>query len=390
MSKFEQEKRVKSGIRTGLVGLATNVFLLIIKLIAGLTAGSVSILVDAMNSLGDSASSLFTIGGFYVANKPADREHPYGHQRAEYISGLFIAITILIVGFQFLLQSINRILNPTSVYSSRLVLILLVISILMKVSLGFYYQNRSKQMSTQSNTVLALKKDSYNDALMTLVIIISYYIEIQFGWYIDGYVGAGVAIVILYSGFHSILDSFNDLLGTRPDVHLISKMQEVLDSFKIPIGYHDLIIHKYGPNKVFATVDIEIDSRLTLVKAHKIIDEIEQEFEKQFNIKLVGHLDPIVLDDEEQNQIYTLVKNVLKSYHSDFHFHDFRVKKFEDEKEIHFDVVVPNDVKENDQELHYKITSDIYREFNDYPIYIKFDRDYILDEVNKRKDEHPE
>src|SRR5699024_6482041 len=121
--------------------------------------------------------------------------------------------------------------------------------------------------------------------------------------------------------------------------------------------------------------------------AHKVIDEIEQEFEKQFNIKLVGHLDPIILDDEEQNKIYALIKDTLKSYHSNFHFHDFRIKKFGDTKEIHFDVVVPSDVKETDQELHYKITSDIYREFNEYPIRIKFDRDYILDEVNKFKDE---
>lgn len=385
LSKFEQEERVKSGIQTGFIGLLVNVILLIIKLIAGLTAGSVSILVDAMNSLGDTASSFFTIGGFYVSNKPADREHPYGHQRAEYISGLFIAIIILIVGFQFLLQSINRILNPSSVYSSRLVLFLLIISILLKFGLGFYYGYRSKQMTTQSNTVLALKKDSFNDALMTLVIIISYSIEIQFGWYIDGYVGAGVALFVIYSGFRSILDSSDDLLGTRPDVQMIKRMQEVLDSFETPIGYHDLLIHKYGPNKIFATVDIEIDSRLSLIQAHRVIDEIEQEFEKQFNIKLVGHLDPIILDDEEQNKIYALIKNILKSYHSGYHFHDFRIKTNGDEKEIHFDVVVPTDVEETDQELHYKITSDIYREFNEYPIYIKFDRDYILDEVNKHK-----
>ena len=386
LSKFEQEERVKSGIQTGFIGLVVNIVLLTIKLIAGLTAGSVSILVDAMNSLGDTASSFFTIGGFYVSNKPADREHPYGHQRAEYISGLFIAIIILIVGFQFLLQSINRIFNPMSVYSSGLVLLLLIISILLKIGLGFYYQHRSKQMATQSNTVLALKKDSFNDALMTLVIIASYYIEIKFGWYIDGYVGAGVALFIIYSGFRSILDSSDDLLGTRPDVQMILRMREVLDSFETPIGYHDLLIHKYGPNKVFATVDIEIDSRLSLIQAHRVIDEIEQEFEKQFNIKLVGHLDPIILDDEEQNKIYALVKNVLKTYHSNFHFHDFRIKGNDEKKEIHFDVVVPTDVVETDQELHYKIISDIYSEFNEYPVRIKFDRDYILDEVNKIKE----
>jgi len=337
-----------------------------------------------MNSLGDSASSLFTIGGFYVSNKPADREHPYGHQRAEYISGLFIAIIILIVGFQFLLQSIERILNPTSVYSSRLVLVLLVLSILMKLILGLYYQKRSNQFNQPSNTLRALMVDSYSDALMTLVIVVSYFIEIQFGCYIVVYVGAVIALLILYSGFRSILESSNDLIGTRPDTELIGRMQKVLDSFDGPIGYHDLIIHKYGPNKVFATVDIEIDSRWSLIQAHKVIDEIEQEFKKQFNITLVGHLDPIILDDDKQNKIYSLVKKVLKTYHPDFHFHDFRVKKFENEKEIHFDVVVPNEVTETDQELYDKITSDIYKEFNEYPIFIKFDRDYILDEVEQK------
>lgn len=380
MSKYEQEKRTAEGIRTGLIGLLINLFLTVVKLVAGFTAGSVSILADAMNSLGDSASSLLTIGGFYVANKPADREHPYGHQRAEYISGLFIAIIILIVGFQFLLQSARRILNPESVVSSRMVFILLVLSIAIKIMLGLYYQNRSKQMSTRSNTVLALMKDSYNDALMTFVIISSYVIEIKFGWYIDGYVGAAVALFILYSGFKSILDSSNDLLGARPDRTLIANMQEVLDSIDGPIGYHDLIIHKYGPNKVFATVDIEIDSKWTLLQAHKVIDNIENEFERQFYIKLVCHLDPIVLDDDEQNRIYALVKKVLKSYDSGFHFHDFRLKKLDGEKQIHFDVVVPDTVTETNLELHYKISSDIYREFNEYPVVIQFDRDYILDE----------
>ena len=385
MSKLEQQRRTSEGIRTGVIGLLTNVFLTIIKLFAGFTAGSVSILADAMNSLGDSASSLLTIGGFYVANKPADREHPFGHQRAEYISGLFIAIIILIVGFQFFLQSIRRILNPESVLGSRVVFFLLVISIVVKILLAIFYKNRSKQMETQSNAVVALMKDSYNDALMTLVIIFSYFIEIRFDVYIDGYIGAVISLFILYSGFKSILDSSHDLLGARPDRDLIRRMKEVLDSYDGPIGYHDLIIHKYGPNKVFATVDIEIDSKWSLIQAHKVIDNIEYEFEKQFNIKLVCHLDPIILDDDEQNEIYALVKKVLKSYDTSFHFHDFRVKKFNEEKEIHFDVVVPDTVTETNIELQYKISSDIYREFNDYPVFIEFDRDYILDEDKTHK-----
>lgn len=376
--KNEQEKRVRSGIRSGLVGLITNIILAIIKVAAGLMAGSVSILADAVNSIGDSASGVLTIGGFYIANKPADKEHPYGHQRAEYISGLFIAIIILIVGLEFLSSSVQKILNPTSVVSSRLVLLLLFLSVLTKAGLAICYHNLDKKMTDQSNIVESLVKDSINDILMTSVIIISYFIEIQFGWYIDGYVGAGVALFIVYSGITSIIDSSNDLLGTRPDPELVHQMQEVLNGYDNIVGYHDLLIHKYGPNKIFVTVDIEIDSRWSLVEAHKVLDEIERDFEEKFNIKTVCHLDPIVLHDEEQNEIYSFIKKTLKSYDKDFHFHDFQV--MEEEQEIHFDVVIPNSVEISDEELYNQIENDFKNRYKSYKLVIKFDHNYILEE----------
>jgi len=379
MGQTEQDRRSREGIMTGIVGVLANVLLVIIKLIAGFTANSVSILADGMNNLGDTAGALLAIGGFYVANKPADHEHPYGHQRAEYISGLFTAIIILIVGVQFLITSIEKIINPTSVQSSQLVFILLTVSIMIKASLGVYYYWKNKNLESSSNSIRALVKDSFYDTLINLVIIISYVIEIEWGLYIDGYIGVFVALFILYGGVTSIIDASNDLLGKRPSPELIQKMQEVLDSYDTPVGYHDLILHQYGPNKYFATVDIEIDSRWNLVRAHRVIDSIEKEFQKQFNIVLVGHLDPVELDDDEQNEIYELIKKTLKSYDEDFHFHDFRVENFGDRKEILFDVVVPDSVDLSDEELYDKITQDLYSEISYYPIHIKFDRDYMLD-----------
>lgn len=380
MSYNEQNHRTRIGIGIGIVGLITNLALVIIKLIAGLLAGSVSILADAMNSLGDSAGALLTIGGFYVANKPPDCEHPYGHQRAEYISGLFTAIIILVVGFQFLISSIEKILNPIGVESSKIVLTLLIVSIVIKAGLGLYYYQKNKRMNGFSNAIEALTKDSIYDTLMNFVIIISYIIEIQFNWYIDGYIGALVALIILYGGITSIIESSNVLLGTRPHPKLVDEMQEILDSYNKLVGYHDLILHKYGPNKIFATVDIEIDASWGLIEAHRVIDSIEKEFYENFGIRLVGHLDPVELYDEEQNKIYTYIKKTLKSYEKNFHFHDLRIENKNDEKEIVFDVTVPDDVNKSDETLYKMISSDLSEKLNAYQIKIHFDHDYFLKE----------
>lgn len=380
MPENQQEKRTRDGIGTGLVGLIVNLILVGIKLIAGFIAGSVSILADAMNSLGDSAGAVLTIGGFYIANKPADREHPYGHQRAEYISGLFTAIIILIVGFQFLISSIEKIIEPTKVESSRVVIFLLVLSILIKIALGVYYQQKNKKIIGSSQAIEALMKDSIFDVLINLVIIVSYLIEIQTGWLIDGYMGAIVALIILYGGITTIIESSNDLLGTRPDPELIDKMQKVFDSYSDLVGYHDLILHKYGPNKIFAAVDLEIDSRWNLVEAHEIIDAIEKEFYEKFGIRLVGHLDPVELDDDELNEIHGIIKNTLKSYEHKFHFHDLRMEKEEEEVFIAFDVTVPDEVEASDEELFMRISNDLANKNVAFPFRIHFDHVYFLKE----------
>lgn len=380
MPEFQQEKRTKDGIATGLVGLLVNLILVGIKITAGVIAGSVSILADAMNSLGDSASAILTIGGFYIANKPPDREHPYGHQRAEYISGLFTAIIILLVGFQFFTTSIQKIINPIKVESSSLVLVLLIVSILLKILLGSYYHRKNKQIEGASKAIEALIKDSFFDVLINLVIILSYLIEIQTGWLIDGYVGAIVASIILHGGISMIIETSNDLLGTRPDSELIDKMQKVLDSYSDLVGYHDLILHKYGPNKIFATVDLEIDARWDIVKAHEVIDAIEKEFFQKFGIKLVGHIDPVELDDDELNEIHGSIKKLLKSYPFDFHFHDLRIETEDEQDFVAFDVTVPNEVEETAEELYLRITSDLSKKITKYPFRIQFDYDYFLKE----------
>lgn len=381
LSKTRQHLRVRTGINSGLVGLIVNILLVAIKLIAGFTANSVAILADAMNSLGDGLSAILTIGGFYVASKPADREHPFGHQRAEYISGLFTAIIILFVGFQFLLASIEKIQSPQSVEKSTLVLFLLILSISIKAGLGIYYYRKNNKMDSKSSAIDALMKDSFYDVIINLVIIVSYIVEVQYDLYIDGYIGILVALFILFGGFSTIIESSNDLLGTRPNPELVKKMQNVLDSYEDLVGYHDLILHRYGPNKLFATVDIEVDSRWDLIEAHQVIDAIEVEFKEKFDIVLVGHLDPIVLNDDEQNELYKIIKNILKSYDGSFHFHDFRVEDHEDIKYVYFDVVVPDAIDVSDKRIYEKIEKDVNEVTKQKVVlHIEFDRNYVLEE----------
>lgn len=381
MGQDEQQIRVKEGIRTGVFGLLTNIILVIIKLIAGFMGNSVSIMADAMNSLGDTFNSILTIMGFHIASKPADREHPYGHQRAEYLSGLFTAIIISFVGLQFLINSIQKIFKPEGVNRSTLVLALLILSILIKAGLAYFYYKKNKNMTTHSTAIETLMKDSLYDMFMNLVIIVSYIVEIQFGWLIDGFVGVFVAAIILRGGYDSIKDSSNDLLGTRPDPDLIHQMEEVLNSYDNLIGYHDLVLHKYGPNMFFATVDIEVDSSWDLLHAHQVMDTIEKEFKYKFAILLATHLDPIVLNDDNQNALYKAIKKTLKSYDENFHFHDFRVKGADTKTIIYFDVVVPDSIKLSNEELYQKITQDVYYKIgHEYNMHIEFDRDYVLSE----------
>lgn len=371
--------RVQTGMKSGIVGLFTNLLLVFIKVFAGIKVGSVSILADAINSFGDSAGALLTIGGFYIANKPADEEHPYGHQRAEYISGLILSIIIIIVGVEFFMSSIEKIMNPTSVESSKIVFYILIVSILVKVALAFYYRFLNKKIKTGSVIIEALVKDSLNDALMTSVIILSYFAETQFGWYIDGFVGAAVAFIVILVGIQSIIESSNNLLGVRPNKELVKEMQKVLDSYDSIVDYHDLLIHKYGPDNYFVTVHIEMDARWSLLEAHAVIDQIEEEFQEKFNSSTVCHLDPIVLNNDKYNDIYMTVKQTLKKEDEKFNFHDFRVIEEQDKNQIHLDVVVPRHIQSTDDEIYQLLKDALKEKYSEFSLILKYDRNYLLD-----------
>lgn len=374
-----EEARMRLGIVSGRVGLVSNLLLFIIKLIAGTMSGSISIITDGMNNLGDSASSLLTLFGFRAASKPADKEHPYGHERSEYITGLLISVIIIYVGIQFFTSSIQQILNPTSLNASLIVFALLVMSIIAKMMQGNFYRTAAK--SIHSNTLHGAAQDSINDVYVTTIVLISAMVETFTGWRIDGYAGALLSIIIVYSGIQAINDSINDLLGTRPSKDEIHEMKELLDQYNSIVGYHDLLVHNYGPNKTFATIHIEIDDSWDMKHAHRVIHDIEVDFVEKLGVELVCHVDPIAIQNEEHTAIYRQVKQILKSLNLALTFHDFKVERIDDENHITFDVVVPDNVEKTNDELLRMIQEKIHQQIGCYKLIIEFDRLDLLKEV---------
>lgn len=375
----KEQQRNKTGILAGSIGIVSNLLLFIIKVIAGYTARSISIMADAVNSLSDGVSSLLTILGFHWASKPADKEHPYGHQRAEYISGFIVAIIIIFIGFQFLIQSITKIINPTAVLLSPLVFWILIISVLFKLIQGWIYHHLA--LAIQSNALVALRKDSFNDVLMTSAIVLSVLLENWTGWHLDGYVGSLIAVYIIYSGVQSIQASISDLLGERPHTELTRQMIAILKRYPQVLDYHDLDVHKYGPETFHASIHLEVDAKMSLVDAHRLSSKVERDFADELNVKLVSHVDPIQFDDSEVNDLHYKIKKLLRSYNEDYRFHDLHLLDRETEQpRIIFDVVVPEDETLNNEELYGKIAKDIHAFMPDAKIEIDFDRVYLLED----------
>ena len=345
----EKELRATFGMLAGNVGLFSNFLLFGMKLVIGLISGSVSIIADAMNNLSDSASSILTLVGFRIAAKPADQRHPYGHQRSEYITGLIISLIILFVGGQFLITSAERIFQRESLQTSPLMFIILMLSIGIKVAQGYFYRETARHI--ESKTLLASAKDSFNDVYTTITVLVSTVIEQLTGWQIDGYTGVIIALYIIFSGIQMLSGFINELLGVRPSKEEITKMSDYLDNQQSLIGYHDLLVHNYGPEKKFATVHIEIDDSWSLNQSHRVINDIEKYFKNELNVNLVCHLDPIAIRSEEQTKVYKIVKKLLESYGLNLQLHDFRIENKTDKSLIQFDVVVPENMTLTNEQL---------------------------------------
>ena len=322
----------------GIVGIVTNLVLFIIKLSVGLFSNSISILADAFNNLSDAASSIITIIGFKMANKPADAEHPFGHGRIEYITAMIVSFMVMLVGLQFVKTSFQKIINPTLVTFELWPFILLLISIGFKFWLSKF--NKAIGNKINSSTLKATATDAMGDVFTSTTVVISFLISKFTTLPIDGYIGIVVALAIVYSGFSLIKETLSPLLGEPPDPVLVSDITDMVMSYDNITGIHDLIVHNYGPGRIMASIHAEIPSNIDIMEIHHIIDTAEREISKKLNIYLVIHMDPICVDTDEIIEARNIVKDVLSKYEDVKSFHDFRVVGENNNKNLIFDIEV--------------------------------------------------
>ncbi|MBE6796449.1 MAG: cation transporter [Ruminococcaceae bacterium] len=341
--------REKYGRLAGIVGIICNIFLSIAKFIIGSLAHSVSITADATNNITDAGSSVVTLIGFRLSEKPADEDHPYGHARIEYITGLIVSFLIILIGYDSLKSAVDKILNPEDIKFSYAAVIVLILSIAIKLWLSSFNNTLGKKI--KSKALSATAADSRNDCISTGAVLVSTLVSHYTDINLDGYIGAFVGLFIIYSGISLVRETVGPLLGQAPSKEMYEKIEKEILSYENVLGIHDLMVHSYGPDSYFASAHIEMDARLDVLICHEIMDTIERDFLSKFNIHLVVHLDPTVLDCEETNNLKELVRDILYDIDPIITFHDFRVVFGDKTKNVLFDVVVPPKYKYTDFEL---------------------------------------
>lgn len=368
--------RTAYGALCGAVGIASNLFIAGIKILAGLLSGSIAIIADGINSLTDGGSSVITLLAFRFANAPADPEHPFGHERLEYISGLLVSIIILIIGGFLAESSIKKIINPSPIETNNFyfLLVILITAIFIKIWQCLFYRKAGKKIN--SKALIASSFDSLTDVLSTISVLVSLIIAHLWGILIDGYIGLAVSLFIIYSGIKLVKDTISPLLGEAPSDELVQMIKNKLSTYKDVLGYHDLVIHSYGPANNFVTVHVEVDANIDIIISHEMIDTIEQDFLNDLNVNVVIHLDPIVIDEETMS-LKEKVSDIIKEIDPLINFHDFRVVKGIKQTKILFDVAVPNKFRIKDKDLRELLTTKIQQINENFSVYIVIDHNYL-------------
>lgn len=341
--------RAAIGTLSGSVGIVCNLLLFAIKLAAGTLAGSVSITADALNNLSDASGSIVTLAGFRLAGKPADEHHPYGHARYEYLTGLAVAAMIVVIGFELAKTSVEKILTPTPVLLTGLTAALLLCSIGIKLWMFFF--NRSLGTGIHSSALLATAADSRNDCVATSAVLCAALLEHFFHLRVDGFFGLGVALFVLYSGCSLARDTISPLLGENADPELRSRLIDFVKSHPRVLGYHDLLVHDYGPGQRFATLHVEMDYREDPMECHEFIDKMEWECLNRFGLHLVIHYDPIITDDPELDRLKETCSGLLKQQDGRLCLHDFRLVPGKSHMNLIFEVPLPRDLQGQEQSI---------------------------------------
>lgn len=368
-----QNPAVRSSIGklAGLTGIVCNCLLTVLKLVIGLLVGSMAIIADGVNNLSDAASSLTTLLGFRMAQRPADKQHPYGHARYEYLSGLAVAALILLIGAELVKSSIAKIINPEPIDISAATIALLAASVAVKLWMSGFYKTLGKKIN--STALYATSVDSRNDVISTCAVLLGCLVNYFFGLNIDGYVGLAVAIFILYSSVGIAKDTISPLLGQQADDELVDKITELVLSHEKVLGVHDLLVHDYGPGRCYASAHVELSADEDPMACHDIIDDIECDVLEKMNVHFVIHYDPVVQNDAEQNEMRRTVGEIIRELNPAFSIHDFRIVRGSAQSKLVFDLGVPYSMIEKKKEIKERIDAALNERGKKYITIIRFD-----------------
>ncbi len=353
---MSNDKRSDTGKKAGIIGIVANVLLAGGKLFAGIISGSVSIIADSINNFTDSLSSVITLIGFKASQKPADNDHPFGHARYEYIAGLIISMLVILVGFELGKSSIEKIITPSPITFSILISVILGVSAVVKFLLFLFNLKTAKSINSEALKATAI--DCRNDAIVTTTVLIAMITEWKTGFSIDGYMGALIALFIMYSGIKLTLETISPILGKKNDTELRNKILEKIKEYPIVIGYHDLMIHDYGPGVSFCSIHFEIDKNLDPLYVHEIIDKFEREF-LEMGVTLTVHYDPVVTDSLELNALKHAVISTLVNFDNRLSTHDFRSIPCDGFTKVFFDVPLPCDLEGKKEEIIKRVNASL-------------------------------
>lgn len=358
----------------GIVGIISNVLLCTAKIIVGVISNSIAIIADGINNLTDAASSIITVLGFKFASMPADEEHPYGHARIEYLAGLFISFGIIIVGVQLFLSSVQKIRQPEPAEYTAVTIVILVAAIAIKLWQSYFNINLGKHID--SLTLIAAGIDSRNDVIATAAVLVSVMISKFAGVYTDGWMGCAVAVFIIWSGISLVRETISPLLGEAPAEELVQDITERILNTDGVLGIHDIMVHNYGPGKIFATVHVEVSAEQDIMESHDMVDNIEREISEALNISLVIHTDPVKTDDPLLNRLRDIITQEVAGISGVCDMHDFRIGVGPTHTNIIFDLVRTPECTLKESEIKARVDKRLQKEPGKYFTVITFDKVY--------------
>jgi len=366
--------RLAYGVLCGGVGIFFNILLFASKLIAGFMSGSLAIIADALNNLSDAGSSVVMMVGFRMSGQKPDPEHPFGHGRIEYITGLIVSMAIILVGVELVKSSVSKIATPVEVAFSVPTIIILVASIIVKLYMYYYNHKTSKLVSSAAMNATAM--DSFTDTIATTAVLFSMLISQYTGIALDGWIGLLVSLFILYTGLTSAKDVIDPLLGTKADPEFVKQIEKFVTSFDEIVGVHDLIVHDYGPGRMMISLHAEIPANSDIMEAHDVVDNIEHKLYETLGAQAVIHMDPIVTDNTRNDRMKRLTELIVKSVDESLKIHDFRMVVGPTHTNLIFDVLMPYEVKLTEEEVKEQITGKVLELPGNHFAVIEIDRPF--------------